>query len=86
MHDDLVLIEAGGVRDGFARVAGRARELQRLGPVEGRALSDFAQLRAVDAAQGGFGGRAGFAAGFGGLAAAGFGAWTFMLDGECWVC
>ena len=43
-----MVIEAGLVRDGPARVAGRARELQRLRPVEGRREADFADFLGVD--------------------------------------
>jgi hypothetical protein len=44
VDDDFVLIEAGNVRNGFAGVFGRARELEGLGAVESRRETDFADL------------------------------------------
>lgn len=48
VHDDLVLIEARGVGDRLARVLGRARQDEGLGPVEGGRLADLGGLVRVD--------------------------------------
>lgn len=44
MHNDLVVVETGLVRDGLARVLGGSRELQSLGEVECGRGTDLAQL------------------------------------------
>ncbi len=41
-------VQARLVRDRFARVFGGAGQLERFGPVEGRAEADFADFFAVD--------------------------------------
>lgn len=41
VDDDFVVIQASLMRDGFARVFGRAGELERLGSVEGGCEADF---------------------------------------------
>lgn len=43
VEDDLVLVEAGEVRDALAGVFGGARELERLGEVESRRVPDLCQ-------------------------------------------
>ena len=48
MDDDLAGIEARLVRDRLARVAGRARERERLGAVEGGAVALLADLVRID--------------------------------------
>ena len=47
VDDDLVLVQAGRVRDGLAQVLGRARELQGLGAVERGRGPDLALLVGV---------------------------------------
>ena len=47
VHDDLVLIKTGHVRDRLARVLGRTGQLQSLGAVEGVAQADLASLLGV---------------------------------------
>ena len=47
VHDDLVLVEAGLVRDRLARVLGRARGGEGLRAVEGGGQADLALLLAV---------------------------------------
>lgn len=44
MHNDLVVVEAGLVGDGLARVFGGSGELQSLGEVECGRGTDLAQL------------------------------------------
>ena len=51
MHDDLVLIEAGLVRDRLARVLGGTRQLQSLGTVEAGREPDLAGLVGVNLKQ-----------------------------------
>jgi hypothetical protein len=48
VHDDLVVVETGLVRDALAGVLGCARQLEGLGAVEGRRLADLARLLGVD--------------------------------------
>ena len=48
VHDDLRRIEARLLRDALARVLGRTRECEGLGPVEGGRCADFADLVRVD--------------------------------------
>lgn len=47
MDDDLVLVEAGRVRDGLPRVLGGTRQLESLGPAEGGRGPDLARLVGV---------------------------------------
>ena len=47
VHNDLVLVQAGLVRDRLARVLGGARQLQGLGLVEGRRVPDLGRLVGV---------------------------------------
>ena len=44
VHNDLVLVQAHGMRDGLARVLGRARQLQGLGAVEAGRVPDLLLL------------------------------------------
>ena len=47
-----MLVQPGSVRDRLARVLGRARQLERLGPVEGGRRADLALLVRVDLDEG----------------------------------
>ena len=48
MHEDFVVVEASLMRDGFARVFGRARENEGLGSVESGGCADLAGFLGVD--------------------------------------
>jgi len=48
VDDDLVLIEAGLVRDRLARVLGSPRQLEGLGAVEGGRVADLGLLVGMD--------------------------------------
>ncbi len=48
VHDDFVVIQAGLMVDGLARVFGRPRQLQRLRSMESRRKTDFAGFVRVD--------------------------------------
>ena len=48
MDNDFVVIKAGFMRDGFARVFRCTRKLKSLGTMEGSREADFANLFGVD--------------------------------------